>query len=120
MSRPLRYLFPSILAVAIYFGCAKQCFLAVRSAGVRGSTSAVARAAVQLDVPMKESDLIQPDEEPERATYLYGFVPFAEQLNGRIAMIFFFVLIFQEFFAGKGLLESIGDLLGVKVTATTT
>ena len=69
------------------------------------------QAAVQLDVPMKESDLIQPDEEnkmasflmhwamghgaffsveavscqePERATYLYGFVPFAEQLNGRV------------------------------------
>lgn len=64
-------------------------------------------AAVQLDIPMKESDLTQPKEEgcrrcrllktkifcpethwaaeePDRTTYLVGFVPFAEQLNGRV------------------------------------
>lgn len=61
---------------------------------------------------MKESDLTQPKEEPDRTTYLVGFVPFAEQLNGRIAMIFFFVLILQEYFVGKGLFEQISDLFG--------
>eukprot|EP00439_Symbiodinium_sp_Y106_P084032 s662_g24.t1 len=123
MSRPLRLILPTLLAVALYLGVARPfvCFVAPHagnSRGIRGSEPAVSRAAVQLDVPMKESDLIQPDEEPERATYMYGFVPFAEQVNGRIAMIFFFVLIFQEFFTAKGLFQQIGEILGMKVTAT--
>ncbi|CAE7828889.1 unnamed protein product [Symbiodinium sp. CCMP2456] len=88
MSRPLRLILPTLLAVAVYLGVARPfvCFVAPHagsSRGIRGSDPAVSRAAVQLDVPMKESDLIQPDEEPERASYMYGFVPFAEQLNGR-------------------------------------
>eukprot|EP00490_Sorites_sp_Unknown_P002005 CAMPEP_0114638526 /NCGR_PEP_ID=MMETSP0191-20121206/667_1 /TAXON_ID=126664 /ORGANISM="Sorites sp." /LENGTH=115 /DNA_ID=CAMNT_0001850299 /DNA_START=66 /DNA_END=413 /DNA_ORIENTATION=+ len=81
-------------------------------ASLRGNPQRVAREAVRLDVPMKESELAQPQEEPDRTTYLVGFVPFAEQLNGRIAMIFFFVLIFQEYAAGKGLFEQISELFG--------
>lgn len=66
-------------------------------------SSLIPKAAVQLDIPMKEADLIQPKEagsitvldhrifafgaimeEPDRTSYLWGFVPFAEQLNGRV------------------------------------
>ncbi|CAJ1342426.1 unnamed protein product [Effrenium voratum] len=106
-------LLPSLLAaVLLYAGAANlsRCFVVSNAA--TGVGSRVSRAAVQLDVPMKEADLIQPSEEPSRSSYLFGFVPFAEQLNGRIAMIFFFVLILQEYFTGKGLFELAGEILG--------
>mmetsp|Transcript_59717 Transcript_59717/g.94565 ORF Transcript_59717/g.94565 Transcript_59717/m.94565 type:complete len:116 (-) Transcript_59717:111-458(-) len=109
------WLLRSLLALVMYVAVTRpSCFVAnaPASTGLRGGTSRVARAAVQLDIPMKESDLTQPKEEPDRTTYLVGFVPFAEQLNGRIAMIFFFVLILQEYFVGKGLFEQISDLFG--------
>ncbi|CAJ1342427.1 unnamed protein product [Effrenium voratum] len=78
-------LLPSLLAaVLLYAGAANlsRCFVVSNAA--TGVGSRVSRAAVQLDVPMKEADLIQPSEEPSRSSYLFGFVPFAEQLNGRV------------------------------------
>eukprot|EP00438_Fugacium_kawagutii_P009366 Skav212084 [mRNA] locus=scaffold867:214040:221659:- [translate_table: standard] len=88
-SWPLR----SLMALLIVAVTRSSCFIGgAPTVGLRGSPSRVARAAVKLDIPMKESDLSQPKQ---------------------IAMIFFFVLIFQEYFFGKGLFEQISGLFGL-------
>ena len=80
-----------------------MCLNRIRDPPGASADQFLTEAAVQLDIPMKESDLIQPKEvgchvfktkiccqtyraakEPDRTTYLVGFVPFAEQLNGRV------------------------------------
>mmetsp|Transcript_65910 Transcript_65910/g.148736 ORF Transcript_65910/g.148736 Transcript_65910/m.148736 type:complete len:142 (-) Transcript_65910:104-529(-) len=61
---------------------------------------------------VEESDLVQPDKEPDRTSYLLGFTYFAETFNGRAAMLGFFVLIFLEYFTNKNFLSMIGALLG--------
>ncbi len=39
-----------------------------------------------------------------------GFVPFAEQLNGRLAMVGFLAMLIIEFTSGKGVLHFWGIL----------
>mmetsp|Transcript_104846 Transcript_104846/g.306207 ORF Transcript_104846/g.306207 Transcript_104846/m.306207 type:complete len:157 (+) Transcript_104846:95-565(+) len=77
-------------------------------AGSVSRASKTARAALSID----EEDLVQPDVEPERSSYLLGFTFFAETLNGRIAMIAFFVLIFLEFFTNSTFFQIFGGLFG--------
>eukprot|EP00403_Amphidinium_massartii_P041133 CAMPEP_0178452064 /NCGR_PEP_ID=MMETSP0689_2-20121128/44033_1 /TAXON_ID=160604 /ORGANISM="Amphidinium massartii, Strain CS-259" /LENGTH=90 /DNA_ID=CAMNT_0020077721 /DNA_START=183 /DNA_END=455 /DNA_ORIENTATION=- len=55
-------------------------------------------------------DLIQPDEEPEPPTYLFGFNTFAENFNGRVAMLGFFGLLLVEGVLDKTLFKIIEEL----------
>eukprot|EP00931_Biecheleriopsis_adriatica_P069609 TRINITY_DN43431_c0_g1_i1.p1 TRINITY_DN43431_c0_g1~~TRINITY_DN43431_c0_g1_i1.p1 ORF type:complete len:146 (-),score=35.98 TRINITY_DN43431_c0_g1_i1:67-450(-) len=107
--------------ILAYFA-SSRCFVsAPRAQAVvqHRATSRTQMAAIQINTGVKESDLLQPDEEPERATYLFGFVEFAENFNGRIAMIFFFVLIFLEFFINKSLLQVMSEVTGSSWFANT-
>mmetsp|Transcript_49471 Transcript_49471/g.80182 ORF Transcript_49471/g.80182 Transcript_49471/m.80182 type:complete len:126 (-) Transcript_49471:143-520(-) len=104
-----------VLGALLTFAAQGSCFLT--AARLTGTDPSLRVSRIQMDaggyqVPMQDRDLIQPDEEPSRSNYLFGFVKFAEMFNGRIAMIFFFVLIFLEFFANKGVIELVGVLLG--------
>ncbi|CAE8681132.1 unnamed protein product [Polarella glacialis] len=105
----------ALLTFAVLAQAQGSCFLT--AARLTGTDPSLRVSRIQMDaggyqVPMQDRDLIQPDEEPSRSNYLFGFVKFAEMFNGRIAMIFFFVLIFLEFFANKGVIELVGVLLG--------
>ena len=51
---------------------------------------------------------LQPTKVPNMARPKKGFNQYAEQLNGRAAMVGFMALILIELFTGKGLLTLIG------------
>eukprot|EP00413_Alexandrium_margalefii_P046925 CAMPEP_0204581474 /NCGR_PEP_ID=MMETSP0661-20131031/44663_1 /ASSEMBLY_ACC=CAM_ASM_000606 /TAXON_ID=109239 /ORGANISM="Alexandrium margalefi, Strain AMGDE01CS-322" /LENGTH=177 /DNA_ID=CAMNT_0051590667 /DNA_START=54 /DNA_END=587 /DNA_ORIENTATION=+ len=87
---------------------------ALDSAG-SGRAASVARAVITVE----ESDLIQPDEEPSRSSYLVGFTFFAENFNGRVAMIGFFVLIFLEFLTNQTLFSLVAGVTGTDVVSPT-
>mmetsp|Transcript_64039 Transcript_64039/g.118992 ORF Transcript_64039/g.118992 Transcript_64039/m.118992 type:complete len:123 (+) Transcript_64039:88-456(+) len=73
----------------------------------RETQSPVARAALFQGAKV---ELIEPDEEPEPATYLFGLNFFAENLNGRLAMIAFLALVLIETVLNKPILEILGAL----------
>merc|ERR1740120_317976 len=75
-------------------GVVSYAFVGVSSKANRPPSAVVARGAQMI----QESDLLQPDEAPSRDAYLIGFVPCAENFNGRVAMIGFFLLLAVEFF----------------------
>ena len=115
MARPV--FVPLLIAGALLLAAAPlQAFVGAAPASLRGAkvqdtrASSVARAASGF--PLDESDLAQPSSEPARGTYIFGFVYFAENFNGRIAMIFFFVLILLEYFTDKTLFALANDILG--------
>eukprot|EP00440_Ansanella_granifera_P033497 gb/GFBE01036345.1/.p1 GENE.gb/GFBE01036345.1/~~gb/GFBE01036345.1/.p1 ORF type:complete len:123 (+),score=28.54 gb/GFBE01036345.1/:1-369(+) len=121
MAAPGRMLLLIACGAVLAWFTTNACFVAApRSESLQHRTGLrTARAAGGLlDVPMKASELVQPDREPNRSMYLFGFVEFAEQLNGRVAMLAFFGIIFLEFFMDKGIFAALGELLGTKLTAT--
>merc|ERR1712050_651198 len=75
---------------------------------------AVAQAPSRA-LPIEDRELLQPDEEPDRQAYLIGFTTFAENFNGRIAMIAFFIIIFLEFFTDKSLFKLAGEIFNTSV-----
>eukprot|EP00401_Gymnodinium_catenatum_P080394 CAMPEP_0117541058 /NCGR_PEP_ID=MMETSP0784-20121206/43822_1 /TAXON_ID=39447 /ORGANISM="" /LENGTH=141 /DNA_ID=CAMNT_0005337739 /DNA_START=62 /DNA_END=490 /DNA_ORIENTATION=- len=81
--------------------------LGQRQAAVRGGLRTSMKAS-GLKLPLRESELIQPDEEPQRPAYWFGFVTFAEKFNGKAAMIGFVLLVLIEAITGQGFLNLIG------------
>ena len=91
-----RLLLPLLVAAALILAVVpvRKAFVGPAPSTLRGSALTqssrsvdVARAATGY--PLDDSDLVQPDQEPERITYLIGFVRFAENLNGRVRAALF-------------------------------
>mmetsp|Transcript_89353 Transcript_89353/g.251605 ORF Transcript_89353/g.251605 Transcript_89353/m.251605 type:complete len:143 (-) Transcript_89353:122-550(-) len=78
-----------------------------RQFAVRGGGRTSMKAS-GLKLPLRESELIQPDEEPQRPAYWFGFVSFAEKFNGKAAMIGFVLLLLIEAISGQGFLDLVG------------
>mmetsp|Transcript_39859 Transcript_39859/g.53997 ORF Transcript_39859/g.53997 Transcript_39859/m.53997 type:complete len:134 (-) Transcript_39859:302-703(-) len=117
-----RLLLPLLVAAALILAVVpvRQAFVGPAPSTLRGSALTqssrsvdVARAATGY--PLDDSDLVQPDQEPERITYLIGFVRFAENLNGRVAMIGFFVLIFLEYFSDRTIISIVNEFTGAGI-----
>eukprot|EP00197_Chlamydomonas_leiostraca_P006447 CAMPEP_0202868168 /NCGR_PEP_ID=MMETSP1391-20130828/10339_1 /ASSEMBLY_ACC=CAM_ASM_000867 /TAXON_ID=1034604 /ORGANISM="Chlamydomonas leiostraca, Strain SAG 11-49" /LENGTH=110 /DNA_ID=CAMNT_0049548291 /DNA_START=30 /DNA_END=362 /DNA_ORIENTATION=+ len=53
-----------------------------------------------------------PPQEPQAPPPMFGFVDWAEKINGRAAMLGFFALLLVEAVSGKGLLEVFGLTIG--------
>lgn len=62
---------------------------------------------MKSDTPTSEKSPQESFNQPEPA---FGFSPYAEQINGRFAMIGFVCLLLLEFFTGQGLLTWLGLL----------
>eukprot|EP00441_Pelagodinium_beii_P020689 CAMPEP_0197656516 /NCGR_PEP_ID=MMETSP1338-20131121/42195_1 /TAXON_ID=43686 ORGANISM="Pelagodinium beii, Strain RCC1491" /NCGR_SAMPLE_ID=MMETSP1338 /ASSEMBLY_ACC=CAM_ASM_000754 /LENGTH=120 /DNA_ID=CAMNT_0043232547 /DNA_START=18 /DNA_END=380 /DNA_ORIENTATION=- len=109
-TRPGRLVLLAAGALLLWGAAPVHSFLAAssRAGGVSSQRSLSRMQAGLIDEALLESDFVLPDKEPMRPQYLIGFNNFAEMLNGRIAMIAFFVLIFLEAFAGKGIFQIFG------------
>mmetsp|Transcript_36027 Transcript_36027/g.82739 ORF Transcript_36027/g.82739 Transcript_36027/m.82739 type:complete len:122 (+) Transcript_36027:89-454(+) len=94
-----------VSTVSAFVGNAQQ-RPSLRSTAVQ-TRAPVARAALFQGAKV---ELIEPDEEPEPATYLFGLNFFAENLNGRLAMIGFLSLVIIEAVLNQPILGIFGAL----------
>lgn len=68
--------------------------------------------AAPLTAPQPPAGVGLPPRQPDVPEPRFGFVDWAEKINGRACMIGFFALLIVESVAGKGLLELAGATVG--------
>lgn len=73
-----------------------------------GSDAPVAR----LTAPQPPAGVTVPPRQPDVPEPRFGFVDWAEKINGRACMIGFFALLLVESVSGRGLLEIMGATVG--------
>lgn len=91
--------------------------VAKRSAKACSTRPFLARArAVRVQAAVKPPQGVSlPPQEPTPTPATFGFVDWAEKINGRVAMIAFFVLLAIEGVANKGVLEVREPLSSVSI-----
>jgi hypothetical protein len=92
-------------------------FAAARRSAPAPSTKLVARAgsdaaAAPLTAPKPPAGVSMPTRQPDVPEPRFGFVDWAEKINGRACMIGFFALLLVESVSGRALLEMLGLTVG--------
>ena len=78
-----------------------------RCSSARRSTAVLVQAAAK-----PPAGVTMPPKQPDVPPPTFGFVHFAEKINGRAAMMGFFALLALEGIANKGILELVGLQVG--------
>ena len=92
-------------------------FAAARPSSSPAATKLVARAgsdapAAPLTAPQPRAGVSMPPRQPDVPEPRFGFVDWAEKINGRACMIGFFALLLVESVSGRALLEMLGLTVG--------